>query len=124
MLESENSRMKMMLEHSKELAESKVKQRSMSTGSAPDNNKYKKKCSYENTGTCRDKDRCLYFHPKKTCQHFSKMGSCLDEEVCQHRHPKRICSRLLNNGYCSYGDNCRDRHPLEFAVQIISQSRY
>ena len=83
-----------------------------------------KKCFYENNGSCRDQDKCSFYHPKKTCQSHSKLGSCPQESLCEHRHPQKVCSRLLSSGYCSSGDRCRSRHPLEYAFNDYSQSTW
>ena len=72
-------------------------------------------CSYENKGTCRNKDKCKDFHPSGTCQHFSKLGSCIDPKTCNSRHPVRICWEWEREGRCRDGNDCRHRHPVEFA---------
>ena len=118
--------MKIMLDQKKALSMPCSRQESMSavTDSEKVEEKTLKKCFYENSGTCRKKEKCKYLHPKKTCQTFSKMGSCLDVEKCQLRHPKESCSRFLSSGSCHLGDRCRERHPLERTLQSISQSHY
>ena len=80
---------------------------------------FKKKCKYENGGKCKDKNLCGYFHPKRTCQNFSKLGSCPSGFTCKLRHPKRTCREWEERGECQWSDRCRFRHPLE-----QSQSRF
>ena len=128
-LESLNTRLKMMLDHTKELRgiKDKIKpsgdeKKTVDDVTQPLNQP--QKCYYENNGTCRDQERCKYFHPKRTCQAFSKLGSCSQESLCEHRHPRKVCLRLQSTGYCAAGDRCRDRHPLEYAYQDLSQSKY
>ena len=71
------------------------------------------KCRYENTGFCRRKSECKEWHPKKTCQSFSKLGSCPLESTCEHRHPYGICYDWEKFGSCFQGDSCRHRHPFD-----------
>ena len=72
-----------------------------------------KKCQYENTGSCRRKD-CNKYHPKKTCQPYSKLGSCPLESSCEHRHPFGVCHEWERFGSCRSYEVCRFKHPFEF----------
>ena len=71
------------------------------------------KCKYENEGKCKLGRNCRYFHPKDTCQFFSKLGSCPKNNICTLRHPRNICFQLERHGMCERGDSCKFRHPLE-----------
>ena len=73
----------------------------------------KSKCKYENGGKCKEKESCEYFHPKRTCQTYSKLGSCPVGNQCNRRHPKIICREWEVNHNCQWNDRCRFRHPLE-----------
>lgn len=84
----------------------------------------KRKCNFENTGSCRKKSECKEIHPKKTCQAFSKLGSCPLESSCEHRHPFGVCYAWKKNAFCSEGDNCRHRHPFEMAIPNPSQDTF
>ena len=125
-LESTNTRLQMMLDHTKELGESKNRSKHLvDAKKTADDVKQpptqSQKCFYENNGTCREQAKCKYPHPKKTCQDFSKLGSCSQESLCEHRHPRKVCPRLQNTGYCATGDRC---HPVEYAYQDLSQNNY
>ena len=76
----------------------------------------KSKCRYENTGSCRRRSQCDEYHPRTTCQSFSKLGSCPLESSCEHRHPYGICYDWNKFGSCYEGDNCRHRHPYDLVV--------
>ena len=69
------------------------------------------KCRFEDKDICHDKN-CRYFHPKRTCQQYSKIGSCDFENRCEHRHPRRICDDWLRYRRCNRGDSCYYRHPF------------
>ena len=101
---------------------SKTMEVKASAEKVPARDKAETRCHYENSGNCRDQDKCAYYHPKKTCQTQSKLGSCPQESLCEHRHPHRVCPRLQSTGYCASGDRCRNRHPLEYALSDYSQS--
>ena len=73
----------------------------------------RKKCRYESKGKCKEKQSCEFFHPKKTCQNFSKLGSCSTGNQCNFRHPIRICKEWQDKRECQWSDRCRFRHPLE-----------
>ena len=127
-LEVGNSRQQMKFDHAIEISEKQLKagdrtEKSKNKETLGDTPKAPaKKCFYENNGNCRDQEKCLYYHPKKTCQSHSKLGSCPQESLCEHRHPQKVCPRLQTTGYCSSGDRCRSRHPLEYAFNDYSQS--
>ena len=72
----------------------------------------KKKCKFEHSGTCRRKNSCGDYHPKTTCQSYSKLGSCPLESRCEHRHPYGVCYEWEQHGTCRHGDGCRHRHPF------------
>ena len=73
----------------------------------------KSKCKYEDKGKCKNGPKCLYIHPKQTCQEHGKLGSCQHRNVCQLRHPLKICFQWEKGEQCLRGDQCRFRHPLE-----------
>ena len=79
----------------------------------------KKKCKYENGGKCKDKVTCGYYHPKGTCQNFSKLGSCLTGIKCMLRHPRRTCREWEERGGCQWSDRCRFRHPTNQSQSIF-----
>ena len=78
-----------------------------------------KKCRYENSGNCKNKN-CPEIHPRKTCQPHSKLGSCPLESSCEHRHPYGVCYDWQKFGACHRGDSCRNRHPLEMSAPANS----
>ena len=80
------------------------------------------KCRYENTGNCKTK-HCKNFHPKKTCQGYSKLGSCAFESICEHRHPYGVCHSWKRDGSCNEGDECRHRHPFYMSSEILRSSQ-
>ena len=84
-LENSNKSLCLMKDQDKEIIEKTEKARSKSTSDAITTNN-KKKCKFENTGNCRNRE-CEDIHPKKTCQSSSKLGSCPLESSCEHRHP-------------------------------------
>ena len=114
-LENSNTRLRLMKDQAKEIIEKTDKARPKSTSDAITTNN-KKKCKFENTGNCRNRE-CEDIHPKKTCQSSSKLGSCPLESSCEHRHPFGICFDWEKNGQCFRGDGCRNRHPLEMGAQ-------
>ena len=73
----------------------------------------KRKCKFEDKGKCKNGSKCLYVHPKQTCQEHGKLGLCQHKDVCQLRHPVKICFQWEKGEKCSRGDQCRFRHPLE-----------
>ena len=89
-----------------------INKESTERGDSPTISK-KPKCKYENGGKCKEKNTCEYFHPKRTCQTFSKIGSCPVGLQCNRRHPKVICREWEENNNCQWNERCRFRHPLE-----------
>ena len=43
--------------------------------------KSKPKCKFEDTGKCKLKKNCPYFHPKRTCQSHGKLGTCYNKLI-------------------------------------------
>ena len=72
----------------------------------------KKKCKFENSGTCRRKNSCGDYHPKTTCQSYSKLGSCPLESRCVRTlvslqvHPGRHLSSVNLARQSSSYANC------------------
>ena len=108
-LENSNSRLRLMKDQAKEIADKK-------SVTPPPSSASVKKCKFENTGNCRNGNKCPEAHSKNTCQSFSKLGSCPLESQCEHRHPYGICYDWQNHGACFKGDICRNRHPIEMAA--------
>ena len=66
------------------------------------------------------------FHPKETCQQYSKHGYCPDELNCGMRHPTRVCFEFQARQSCSKGDACRFRHPYDlnsYSSPFLGQRR-
>ena len=114
-LDNENVRLRLMKDQAKEIIDKVEKAKPKSTSDVNDAEK-KKKCKFENTGNCRNRE-CKDAHSKKTCQSFSKLGSCPLESTCEHRHPFGICFDWERHGQCFKADGCRNRHPLEMSSQ-------
>ena len=125
-LETENNRLQMLVEHSQAIVKSTQDSKSNNDSDNRQDKEVshkKDKCKYENIGTCRDHERCKYFHPKDKCEVHSLLGKCSQEvsenSSCDLRHPKYICQRLKSAGYCSL----RDRHPLNYVVNEQASKR-
>ena len=111
-MENTITRLGLLKDQAKEIVEKTV--RKTSSSSKTEEIK-KKRCRFDNTGTCKNRN-CEDVHAKKTCQPFSKLGSCSMESSCDHRHPFGVCFDWQNHGSCYNGDSCRNRHPFEMAA--------
>ena len=67
------------------------------------------KCKYFNTGFCKYKDECQYFHPKEICEEVS----CINKG-CRYRHPKQ----------CRYKDQCHRRSLCAYRHENVEKSEY
>ena len=64
------------------------------------------KCKYYNTGYCRNKDKCSYYHPRSDCK-----DHCKNKE-CKLRH------RVL----CRYGQYCY--HYIRGQCEYVHLNKY
>ena len=62
-----------------------------------------------NSGFCKYKNDCQYFHPSEICKH----SSCRNKN-CKSRHPKQ----------CRYGDLCRRRSICVYKHDDVNKSEY
>ena len=46
-----------------------------------------KKCKFYNSGFCKAKSECIFYHAEKECDFYIKNGFCNIVE-CRQRHPK------------------------------------
>ena len=111
-VENSNTRLRLMKDQAQEIVDKCDK---MNKNGVKDDTAKVKKCRFENTGNCKNRN-CVDFHPKKICQSFSKLGSCPMESACEHRHPYGVCYEWQNTGVCYKGDECRNKHPIEMAA--------
>ena len=69
------------------------------------------KCKYEDRGKCKEKDKCMFIHSKRTCFAHSRHGMCSSERSCSYRHPVGIFYEWEQKGSCFRQETCRFCHP-------------
>ena len=77
------------------------------------------KCFYDNKGQCNLGNTCKKFHPRRTCQNFSKYGKCNKNQQCKLRHPIKFCFDWKSKGSCFRGELCRFRHPHDYQKPFL-----
>ena len=62
-------------------------------------------CKYNQSGSCKYRDKCKRKHYYENCKNKSDCTS----EKCPNRHPKQ-CKNILRNGKCKYEEKCAYDH--------------
>ena len=75
-----------------------------------DEAKETRRCKWWNRGYCREKERCLFIHPKGDCQDHLQ-GRCTSRGcTLQHR---KVCKFIHTRVGCLRGEDCAYLHPAE-----------
>ena len=64
-------------------------------------------CNFWNKGFCKEKNTCMYEHPKDDCYTHIKHGKCSDTS-CRNRH-RDVC-KYWEKGWCKRKDQCTYLH--------------
>ena len=64
----------------------------------------KKKCRHNNSGYCKMKAECVYYHSDKICDQYLANGKCTESRLCLDRHPKECKFWLEDPRGCHRGE--------------------
>ena len=89
--------------------------------------KERRKCNWWNRGYCREKEGCLFAHPREDCQDHLK-GGC-NNRGCTLRH-RRACKFLSSEVGCVRGDMCaylhlgplQEKNKVENDVEVLDKT--
>jgi hypothetical protein len=70
----------------------------------------KKKCRHNNSGYCKMKAECVYYHSDKICDQYLTNGKCTESRLCLDRHPKECKFWLEDPRGCHRGEICKYLH--------------